>query len=326
MDIAVCFDHNYVMPCGVMICSLCINNPNSNLAIHCIIDESVTENDKNLIKSSIKKSTDHNINLYFYIIKDSSIDYPSLGDNNTKKYITKAVYYTMYLTELIPNNINKILYLDCDIIVRHPIKELWNTVLGDKSVAAVPDVAEGLIDKYNRLRYKQTKGYFNSGVLLINLKKLRLKNIFQHYIAFIQKHPDWIKLHDQDLFNRFFFDDKICLPIKYNFQEGFLWKEIFYDFWKYEEQVYEARKDPIILHFTDSKPWVSGCEHPMKDDFFKYLVQTPWTGYKIKKKITYKKIIKNAIRNIFENLGILKPHPIYPSKYIDKSSYNKSNV
>lgn len=279
MDIVTCTDINYVMPCGVMLYSICVNNNGSSISFHVIIDSSVKEEHKESLKKVISQFSNYKKTIHFYIIDGEKFNnLPRLDESNPKDYITKATYYSLFIPALLPKEIDKVLYLDCDIIVRDSLDFIWNTDIKSKSVAVVPDVAEGIIDKYNRLRYPQSKGYFNSGVVLINLKKWRDEDKLSVFILFMEQHPDRIKLHDQDVMNSFFYNDKVTLPIKYNFQEGFLWKEMFYDYWKYEKQVLDARRDPIILHFTDSKPWIEGCEHPFKEEFFKYQRKTEWAG------------------------------------------------
>lgn len=321
MDIVACTDTNYVMPCGVMLYSVCKNNKDLAITFHIIIDQSIDEEQKESLKNIIIHFKHSKKSIVFYNIDGEKYqDLPRLDNSNPKNYITKAAYYILYIPELLPTDIDKVLYLDCDIIVRHSLENLWNIDLKNKSVAVVPDVAEGLIDKYNRLRYPQVNGYFNSGVVLISLKKWRHKKILSDFTSFINKHPDWIKLHDQDVLNRAFYDDKLILPIKYNFQEGFLWKEIFYDYWKYEKEVLEARKDPVIIHYTDSKPWKKGCDHPWKDVFFNYQKETEWADMPIiydKPNISLINRTKNSIRKIFEKIGIMKPYSAYPSKYIE---------
>ena len=187
-------------------------------------------------------------------------------------------------------------------------------------------MGEGVIDKYNRLRYPPNKGYFNSGVLLINLKKWRDEDITIEFAKIMHDHPDWIKLHDQDVMNRIFYDCKLILPITYNFQEGFLWNDIFYDYWKYEKQVLDARKDPVILHFTDSKPWIKGCEHPYREEFFKYQRKTEWAGTPLlpnSPTASLKNIIINSIKNLFRHIIIISPLTTYPSKYINIDNNDK---
>lgn len=322
MDIVACTDTNYVMPCGVMLYSVCKNNKDVAITFHIIIDQSITEEQKESLKKVVVHFKHDNKSISFYNIDGEKYkNLPRLDNSNPKNHITKAAYYILFIQELLPTDIDKVLYLDCDIIVRHSLDGLWNTDLKNKSIAAIPDVAEGLIDKYNRLRYPQVNGYFNSGVVLISLKKWRKEEKTLKFTSFISKHPDWIKLHDQDVLNRAFYDDKLIIPIKYNFQEGFLWKEIFYDYWKYEKEVLEARKDPVIIHYTDSKPWKEGCDHPWKDEFYNYQKETEWAKETVisnNPKKGLNKIIKIKARKIFEKIGLMTPHPIYPSKYIEK--------
>ncbi len=319
MDIVVCIDSNYVMPCGVMLYSICKNNQESDITFHIVVDESVNQTmqqslENVLLPKSSKKGR------FYYINGNDYIHLPRLDETNPKRYITKAAYYRLYLSEILPSSLDKVLYLDSDIIIRHSIKDLWNTDISNFYVGVVPDVGEGVIDKYNRLRYPPHKGYYNSGVQLINLKKWRDEHIIKKFVEFMQNHPDWIKLHDQDVMNRIFYDSKFILPITYNFQEGYLWNELFYDYWKYEEQVLAARKDPIILHFTDSKPWKEGCTHPWSKEFFKYQKETVWSNSPIIKKETgfnIKKITKDIIKKLFIKVGLMSPPPVYPSKYIE---------
>lgn len=318
IDIVVCIDRNYVMPCGVMLHSICKNNQESEITFHIVIDESVNQTmQQSLVNILLPKSSKTG---RFYYINDDYSNLPRLDETNPKKYITKAAYYRLYLTKILPQSLNKVLYLDCDIIVRRSLKDLWNTDLGNNFVGVIPDVGEGMIDKYNRLRYPPHKGYYNSGVQLINLKKWRDEQIIEKFADFMKEHSDWIKLHDQDVMNRIFCDSKCILPITYNFQEGFLWNDIFYDYWKYEEQVLAARKDPVILHFTDSKPWIEGCEHPYREEFFKYQRETEWAGTpllpngpipSLKDKIMY------SAKNILRHLKMMSPLPTYPPKYIN---------
>lgn len=326
MEIVACTDKNYLMPCGVMLCSICINNQSESISFHIVSDNSLDEKAQQSLRKIINAYS-NNKTIHFYKVDSENFhNLPRLDKTNPKNYITEATYYRLYLTKILPHDIDKVLYLDSDIIVRHSLKSLWDTDISDYSVAVIPDVAEGLIDKYNRLRYPQTKGYYNSGVQLINLKKWRDINIISIFNQFMNDHPDWIKLHDQDVMNRIFYNDKIILPIKYNFQEGFLWKEMFYDYWKYEKQVLDARRDPIILHFTDSKPWIEGCEHPFRAEFFKYQSETEWAGAPLLPNGPIPNMrdkIINNIKSILRQMKIISPLPVYPPKYVNIDNHDK---
>lgn len=89
--------------------------------------------------------------------------------------------------------------MDGDIIVRNNLNELWNTDIKDYAIGAVPDQSEGLIVFYNRLKYPPRLGYFNSGVLLINLKYWRDNNLTEQFNKFLQTYPERVVFHDQDI-------------------------------------------------------------------------------------------------------------------------------
>ena len=308
MDIVVCTDNNYVMPTGVMFYSICKNNQNEEIRFHVIVDDSVTEDSRSSLTETITTGF-CNKSIKFYLINGEVISkFPRLDETNTKKYITKATYYRLYLTEILPNNLDKVLYLDVDMIVQGSLTELWNLEIGDKSIGVIPDPGEGLLDKYYRLRYPQIYGYFNAGVLLINLKKWREIDALTCFMKFIDEHPDWIKLHDQDVLNRIFYNDKFLIPIKYNFQEGYLFQFPSYDFWRYEKEIIEARNHPIIIHYTDRKPWKDECRHPMREVFLNYKKESLWKNtpllkFKLRDKML--KELKSNVKRLFVSLGIM---------------------
>jgi lipopolysaccharide biosynthesis glycosyltransferase len=119
--------------------------------------------------------------------------------------------------------------------------------------------------------------YFNSGVLLVNLEFWRKNNIPQRCIDFYHKYPERIIFNDQDLLNCILYKNKKLVSIYWNVQDAFYrnpkhitneWKE------KYEHVL----KNPIVLHYTNRKPWDYDSQHPLREEYFKYLDMTPWKG------------------------------------------------
>jgi len=264
------------MPTGVMFHSICKNNQSEDITFHVIIDNGVTEDSKASLRAVVD---DYSIQkkVVFYVIEGEKLSkLPCLGKNNSKDYITQATYYRLFLTEFLPANIEKVLYLDVDMIVRGSLSELWNVDLGEYGVGVVPDAGEIVYNKYYRLHYSISKGYFNAGVILINLRKWRENDMLTKFVGFIDCHSDWIKYHDQDVLNYIFRDDKMILPVKYNFQEGYLLETPLCDYWKYEAEISEARNNPIIIHYTDNKPWWTDCKNPLKNIFYYYQSETIW--------------------------------------------------
>lgn len=309
MNIACCTDHNYIMPTGVMMTSVCMNHPHTHVTFYIICDKNVTEQDKLDLKTIVSK---HQHDVEFIPapqITDETKCF-TIGKEGQPSHITLASYYRLFLAELLPLEVEKIIYLDSDIIVRHSLLEMYNTTISEVAVAAVTDSEEGLIYKYNNLRYEQELGHFNAGVLLINVKYWREHQLLKEFIAFATKYPERIKLHDQDILNYVLRLRKKVLSLKYNVQSGFFLKKLSIS-WKYESELKEAIEDPYILHFCD-KPWKEGCEVPYKEEFFYYQRNTIWKNCPLIP-ISLKVKIKKLAKKILCTVGLLshKPSNIY---------------
>ncbi|MBR5276043.1 MAG: glycosyltransferase family 8 protein [Bacteroidaceae bacterium] len=293
MNIVCCTDHNYVMPTGVMMCSVCENNHDCEVFFHVICNDDVTEEDKRDLTDIAHQ---YNNRICFHSV---NIEVPScftIKKENQPKHITISAYYRLFLTEILPNDIEKVLYLDSDIIVRHSLHEMYNTDIKDYAAGVVTDMGDGNLAFYNYLRYSPKYGYFNSGVILINLSYWKEHNILQDYIDFATQYPERIILHDQDIMNYVLKDKKKQIPLTYNFQHGFLFKKLGIS-WEYEDELNEAIKNPYILHFTGKKPWVHGCDHPYREEYTKYKKMTIWKDTPLRKapKTTWKTKIKNSL-------------------------------
>ena len=297
MEIVVCTDHNYIMPCGVLLYSLCKNNTENNITFNIVIDNSVTDDDKRKLTQS--KGKCNNIELVYHTIDGSLFDnFPNLGKDI---YVSKATYYRLYLTEILPQSVNKILYLDCDMIVRKDIAKLWNTDIESVAVAAVFDGMDGKIELYNRLDYPMEKGYFNAGMLLINLKYWRDNNIHQKCLDYIKNNHERIVSHDQDVLNYVLQDTKKELDLSYNFGESFLYKPKYMQFYyaKYKSIIDTTIHDPAIVHYTITKPWRKECLNPFKSLFLKYKEQSIWKNIPIEKdKFNFRKMVKRILITI----------------------------
>jgi lipopolysaccharide biosynthesis glycosyltransferase len=198
-----------------------------------------------------------------------------------KDYITKATYYRLFFTEILPDHIDRIIYLDGDMIITGSLDELWNKDLSGYAVGAVTDMSESIHD-YARLGYDRTLGYFNAGMLLINLKYWRDHCVLDNFMAVINHHPEKIKYHDQDVLNICFKENKKKLDFKWNFQDGFIYKPEFMemDVEKYKDQIDKALTDQVVIHYTSAaKPWHKECLNPFKKEFEKYLSMTEWNSY-----------------------------------------------
>lgn len=278
IDIVAITDKWFVMPTGVMMYSVCVNNPDVDIVFHILTDDSVTDKDRQDIKDVVVPFNGKSV--AFYPVKEeiTKFHFPPLDENSP---ITFTTYYRLWLTELLPKSIDKVLYLDGDVIVRHSLLPLWNTDLNNYPIAAVPvDTMKVTDDFYSRLNESPQLGYFNAGVLLINLKCWRESQVVKDFVGYMQDHFEDILYADQDVLNYVFMKKKVNLPIKYNMQSGFFLKQPLFDVDKYEKEVQSSLRDPVIIHFTATKPWCLDGRHPhpYRSSFLKYQNQTKWKG------------------------------------------------
>lgn len=313
MNVVCCTDHNYVMPTGIMICSVCANHTNYEVTFHVICSEDVTDDDK---MDLINITQQYHHSICFYPVEIEVPHSFTINKSVQPKHITIAAYYRLFLVEILPSHIDKVLYLDSDVIVRHSLQDMYNTDIHDYAVGAITDCFEGNIEYYNRLRYSPTLGYFNSGVLLVNLEYWRQNKILQKGIEFATKYPERIVYHDQDILNYLLKNNKKIFKLTYNLQEVHLHKNLMIS-WEYEKDLDEAINNPYIIHYTGPyKPWRKKCTNPYKSEFIKYKMMTKWKDIPLWKapKTTW----KVKAKKLLEFIGLL---PKSPSPYIFVPSF-----
>lgn len=315
MNIVACASDNYAMQCGVLFLSICMSNQNVPIDFYVLTDNAFQAENKSRIEDIVHRFNPQN-SLKFISVDEALV---SGFKNITNKYYPKQVLYRLFVADLLPKEINRALYLDCDIIVRHSLLDLWETDLSSISVACVPDALSGIVGIFNRLGYPQRYGYFNSGVLLINLTYWREHNISQRFVQFAQTTKVKITLPDQDILNSVLYCSIKMLPLTYNSQSGFLYKleHISYDYYGNKDEIEQACIDPVVLHLAGERPWNKGCNHPYKDEFYKFKALTPWKDEPIKR-VTYNKKdqIKRVLRQLLCNFGLVKELPdVYNRNY-----------
>lgn len=124
---------------------------------------------------------------------------------HTRDYYSKTTYYRLLIPNMYPE-FDKALYLDCDIVINNSISELFNTEIGDNYVGAITDQAVSyLCDEFkdyveNRIGVDSFRNYFNAGILVMNLKKLREINFEDKFIELLSR-VKFDVAQDQDYLN-----------------------------------------------------------------------------------------------------------------------------
>ena len=203
-DINICLilDNNYVIPTIVAITSAILNKDTSSIYNFYLIVDNLSKENIAKIKQLEQKKV--NIN----IINTDISKYKNI-------FVHTHVSKTACLKFDIPNllNLDKVLYLDGDIIVRKDLKDLYKKDISNYYLAAGRDMGGELGQHFNTTI--GVEKYFNSGILLLNLDKIRRENLSKQFIEIKLAHPDWVCM-DQDTLNYVMSKNTLWLDVKYN--------------------------------------------------------------------------------------------------------------
>lgn len=258
MNIALCTDDRYANHCAICITSILENNKLEDCHIYVMTEGLLDEN--------IKKF--HYLEEYYKKpVEVKVIDGKMFEGLQVTGRLPRSMYFRFMLPEII--NDSSVLYLDCDIIVRHSLRDLFHIDLTNYACGVVEDQCGDDVRMHNRIN--MFSRYFNSGVLLMNLDYWRKYDIAKKLIDYIAN-AGWLMCPDQDALNVVLEGEVLYLDYTYNFQQGFYgeltWLRA--DKW---ENVEKDRCSPIIVHYTSGeKPWHTDCVHPLKRDYDKYMM------------------------------------------------------
>ena len=251
-----------------------------------------------------------NINLYFLTVdKNVFKDFFIIPDS----HFTDTIYYRYIIPSML-NILSKIIYLDCDLIVKGDIEDLWNINLEDKYIAAAQDIIGR--ENQNRLNLNKKNYYCNSGVLLMDLHKMRKSNIQQELMKCTKEKEGIIYWGDQDVINMVMEGKIKYLDLAWNLQYFYPDSKMDYD----KETLNKALENPKIIHFIGHiKPWDLCSKRPNEKEYCKYLKLTPWKSFCYKHALL--SFQKNLFRTVFSlvNKGNHKVLTILGIKFKFKS-------
>lgn len=278
MNILYVSDENYAPYLGISLLSLLKNNSQEpNIKIF-IIEDDINPQNKNKIREICAK---FNASLQFLHMekkieeinkKISLSDYPP---------ITLSL---IFLSTLLPQNIEKIIYIDCDTLINNSLHDLWNLNINEFYCAGVLDTLYDEIK--NMTGIPQNYNYINTGFLYINLTKWRDRNIEMECLKIIKEKKDKILLPDQDIINFVLENNILILPPKYNLFSQFLeltYEEIMQNrklkkFYK-KEEIEKAIKNPTVYHFISfiyGRPWIKNIKNPLYYKYSEIVNISPW--------------------------------------------------
>lgn len=212
MNILVSLDSNYIKQVKVMLTSLQIENNNEEFYIYVLNSKLTNEDIEN-----IKRCADVNRTKIFDVkVPDNMFTNVPITDRYPRE-----MYFRIFAAKLLPDNLDRILYLDPDLVVINSLKEFYNMDLKDMYYAGATHIGKS-ITKLNEVRLNMPHEceYINSGVLLMNLEVLRREQNEEEVSEYIKKNSTRLYLPDQDVINGLYGDKIICVnEKKYNLGE-----------------------------------------------------------------------------------------------------------
>lgn len=265
MNIVFNCDNNYAPFLATTILSIITNTP--SLINFYVLDLDIKEDSKQKI-SEIVKNSNNNIT-FISIDKELFLNLPKTID-----YISPVTYARLKVAEYL-SHIDKVLYLDIDILVNGDLSLLWNIDLDNYYLGGCIDPH---IETYN-ISYKNIIGlskedkYINAGVLLMNLEKIRKLDLFEEGIKLFRKINN-MKYQDQDIINVIFKNNILYLNSRFNFTLNHR-SEITS---KFKNNIIDSTPPntpilPIIIyHYVGHvKPWNKRCTQSMANIYDRYM-------------------------------------------------------
>lgn len=282
MKVLYTCDNNYVWLMGISAISLFETNQHlQELTVYLLGENISLEN-----KEELKKIGDK------YRRKVEIIDVPKL---NIPPSLISARWPLSAFTRLfsgiiLPDDVEKVLYLDCDTIIMGDISELDSVEFNGNIAMGVKDGISGAYKK--NIGLHNDSPYYNAGVFLLDVNALRKVNINEKIEQYMNKYVDYTNYADQDILNGIF-NGKIgelnarfnvmTIDVVHTFEEILALRRPTNFYTKSELE--NAIISPAIIHYTTNmlviRPWFSNTDHPFASEFRKYMEMSTWKDRKL---------------------------------------------
>jgi lipopolysaccharide biosynthesis glycosyltransferase len=273
IHIACAADESYLPHCATAVRSLTASNPGVATTVHLL-------HGPDLSAESIRRlgaMSGGELTIVAHAIgPDAVAGLPAWGR------IPSTMWYRILLPDLLPD-VDRVLYLDADVLVLDALTDLWGLRLDGHYLAAVTNVPERhRLDHAAELGLMGPERYFNSGVLLLNLELMRRDACTVALRECARRNLDRLLWPDQDALNLVLGERRIALHPRWNLMNSirnFPWAADLLD----QAEIAEAIAQPAIVHFegpAQNKPWHVLCEHPARSIYEAHRGRTPWPRYR----------------------------------------------
>lgn len=246
-------DANYLPRLHVVLTSIRMGNPGETFHVYLM--------HRGLLQTELLQIA-RRCDAYGWMFMPVRVDETLFAEAPVTKQYPQEMYYRLLAGQLLPPEVERVLYLDPDILVINPLRPLWETELDGHLFAACAHTGKTeLVSSVNRVRLGVENDYFNSGVLLMDLASCRQEIAPQALFDYAASHMNTLILPDQDMLNSLFGTRVLAL-------EDVLWNYDARDYHGYlltsggRADVDWVMEHTAILHFCGkSKPWQPGYRY-----------------------------------------------------------------
>ena len=286
MKIMYTCDNNYVWLMGISTISLFENNKHVDELKVYLLGENISQKNR----EELKKIGDK------YERTIEVIDVPKL---NIPSSLVSArwplsAFTRLFSGQILPTDVDKVLYLDCDTIINGDISELQNVAFNGNIAMGVKDCISGTYKK--NVGLEENSPYINAGVILFDVNALRNVNINEKIETYMNQYVKLINYADQDILNGMFKGfigeldpkfDVMTIDVVHTYEEISKLRRPT-NFYK-KEEFDGAKLNPVIIHYTTNmkvvRPWFSNTNHPFAGKFKKYMEMSVWKDKELKEMV-----------------------------------------
>lgn len=259
-----CCDPGYYQHLAVALVSMLRSNAANNMDVHLISSAPDTAAEFKL-RQSLIAYRNFALSIHYW---------ESHARLHTSFHISREAYTRLNAALILPPSIDKIIYLDCDLVVVASLADLWRTDIQGHALAAAPDPYGA--GRREALGMPSAAPYVNSGVLVLNLDKWRQDDLSQRLAHYIEAAGSNLLFHDQDAINAVLHGATRVLPYRWNMQARMLraaGRASLPD----RAAIAAAAKSPAIIHYTSArKPWIFTMATPGEGLYRHYQQLTEW--------------------------------------------------
>ncbi|MDD4000282.1 MAG: glycosyltransferase family 8 protein [Bacilli bacterium] len=247
MNILVTLNKHYLFQLEVLLHSLLLSNRDTFFNLY-IISKEMSDTDMHNLECRIDSK--------YIKIKHLHFDDTLLSGAPTSSRYPLEIYYRLFAAKILPEEVKKILYLDPDIVVINRLDDLYNIDFENHFFIGATHV-KSVLRQLNKLRVnaKKDSHYINTGVMMMNIEKLRVEQNVQDVYDFINKYKFLLTLPDQDIiFGLYGHKIKLVDFMVYNLSDRMLTRENLALKKKYDLDW--VKNNTVIIHYCGrNKPW-----------------------------------------------------------------------